>query len=1090
MTNFLKVKQKKLCMNFFRIGFFALGLFLMSTSAVYAQEVIVNGKVIDAQTNESIPGANVIVKGTTIGTITDIDGAYELNAPSDAILVFSFIGFESQEVPLKGKKILNVSLTLDSEQLDEVVAIGYGTIKKRDLTGSVSSVRGKALANIPVSSAAQALTGRLAGVQITTADGSPGAEMIIRIRGGGSVTGDNSPLYIVDGFPVSNMNDVSPSDIETIDILKDASSTAIYGSQGANGVVIITTKSAKGGETQVSYNGFFQTKKLSNRLDVLDPYEYVMMNYELAGLGGEDDLNNFESKFGAYDDLDLYKFQEGTNWQDDMFGSDVISQQHNISISGGNEKTRFSLSSTYNHDGGLMENNDYTRYYVNLKINHKLADNLKFNANVRVSDGETNGSGTSGGSYKVRTSDAVTKGPVDGLEEFIQINPGTLTDDEYTEWVKSNLSLSEQAAQYWKKKYRKKYSFTGGLTWNIVKGLTYRLNGGYTISFDETQKYWGEYTSNASYVGGEPLIDWTKSTGKKYREAQTITYKFSVNELHNFNIMLGQELVSKQGDNSNIYATNFSADLLPEKIFANIGLSDGTIKVSSTVDDEDNMTSFFGRLGYNFNEKYLLTLTMRADGSSKFPSKNHWGIFPAAAFAWRVSQEPFMESTQNWLSNLKLRISYGEVGNNRIKSAMYKQNYSISTSKPYGVGDQLTGYYATTNKELANPDLKWETTVTRNIGLDFGFFNERLSGTLEAYKNSSNDLLIMRDIVAPGYTTTLENVGATSNKGIELSLNAAIIQNRDFTLSANFNIGFNKSNVDKLADGISEQSYASGWAGTDNKGYYDYKVKVGEPVGLIYGWVTDGYYTTDDFESYGVLKDGVASTGLLGGVIGVVPGTIKLKDLDNSGTIDEDDRQVIGNTNPDFIGGFSLNTTYRGFDASVMFNFVYGNDIYNANKIASTQKYRTSYPNLLDVMDVENRYTYLNRGTGELVTDLETLKAMNEGDNKKELWSPFSFGNSVVLPHSWAIEDGSFLRLQNITLGYTLPESVSQRVSCNRFRVYCTVNNLWTWTNYTGYDPEVSSPVRSSSTSGLTPGVDYSSYPKSLSWTFGVNVTF
>ncbi|MUP37760.1 SusC/RagA family TonB-linked outer membrane protein [Labilibaculum euxinus] len=1094
MTNFSKVKQKQLCPICFRIG--VLVLLFCSTSSVFAQDITVSGKVIDVQTKESIPGTNVFVKGTTIGTITNIDGAYKLEASSEAILVFSFIGYESQEIPLKGKRILNVSLEVDSEQLDEVVAIGYGTVKKRDLTGAVSSVQGKALANIPVSSVAQALTGRLAGVQITTADGSPDAEMIIRVRGGGSVTGDNSPLYIVDGFPVSSMSDVSSNDIETIDVLKDASSTAIYGSQGANGVVIITTKSAKAGKTQVSYNGFFQTKKLRNRLDVLDPHEYVMRNYELAALGGEDDLKNFENKFGVFDDLDLYKFQKGTNWQDDMFGADVLSQQHNISITGGNEKTKFSLSTSYNHDGGLMKDNDYTRYYLNLKVNHKLADNLKFNANVRVSDGRTNGSGTSGGSYKVRTSDAVTKGPVNGLQEFIQINPGTLTDDEYAEWIKSNLTLSERAAQYWKRKYNKKYSFTGALTWEIIKGLTYRLDGGYTIGFKETQNYWGQYTSNASYVGGKPLVDWTKSTAKNYREVQTLAYNFNINTLHNFNIMLGQELVSGQGDESNIYATGYSTDLTPDKIFANLGLGEGIPKVASAVYDNDNLESFFGRIGYNYNEKYLLTVTARADGSSKFPSKNHWGIFPAAAFAWRITQEPFMESTENWLSNLKLRVSYGEVGNNRIKSTMYKQNYSIQDSKAYGIGDKFSGYYGAKNKQLANPNLKWETTVTRNIGLDFGFFNEKLSGTLEAYNNSSKDLLIERSIVAPGYETTVENVGAISNKGIELSLNATIINKKDFTLSTNFNIGFNKSNVDKLADGISEQVYSSGWAGTDNKGNDDYRVRVGEPVGLIYGWVTDGYYTTDDFVSYDesseqyVLKDGVAGTGLLGGVIGVRPGTIKLKDLDNSGTVDREDRKVIGNTNPDFTGGFSMNAMYHGFDASVMFSFVYGNDIYNANKIASTQKYRTNDANLLAIMDAENSYSYLNRETGEVVTDLQTLKTMNEGNNKKELWSPYSFGNAVVLPHSWAVEDGSFLRLQNITLGYTLPEAISQRVSCSRFRVYCTVNNLWTWTNYTGYDPEVSSPVRSSSTSGLTPGVDYSSYPKSLSWTFGVNVTF
>jgi TonB-linked SusC/RagA family outer membrane protein len=1066
-----------------------------------AQPTTVNGHVTDIQ-GGPLPGVTIMIKGTTNGTITDVDGHYTLNdVPGDATLVFSFIGMEPQEIPVSGKVSIDVTMHENVIGLDEVVAIGYSTVSRRDLTGSVASVSGETIAKVPVTNVSQALSGRLAGVQITTADGSPDAEMIVRVRGGGSITGNNSPLYIVDGFPASSINDVAPGDIESIDVLKDASSTAIYGSQGANGVVIITTKRAKGGKTEVSYNGFFQTKRLANRLDVLDPYEYVMLNYELAALRGEDALRSFRNKFGVYDDLELYKYQEGTDWQDDMFGADVLSQQHNVSVTGGSEKTKFSLSGTYNYDGGLMEKNDYSRYNFNFKLSHELNERLKLDLNARVSDAEINGSGTSGGTYKVRTSEAVTKGPVEGLDEFTEVDPNTLTDDEYEQWLRSNLTLSERAAQYWRKKYRKSFNFTGGLTWNIFKWLDYRIEGGYRYGFDETQNYWGEYTSNASYVGGEPLADRTKANSRKIREAQTLSFKFSIGESHHFNLLAGQEFISGQGDNTYIYATNYSADLSPERIFANMGLSDGTLKISSKENDEDNLASFFGRFGYNFRDRYLLTLTARADGSSKFPKKNHWGLFPAAALAWRISQEPFMEGAGNWLSNLKLRVSYGEAGNNRIKSAMYKQEYGISTSKPYGIGDQMTGYYATKNSQLANPDLRWETTITRNAGLDFGFWGERLSGTIEVYRNSADDLLIEREIVAPGYETTVENVGETSNKGLEFSLNAFIIDKQDFSLSANFNIGFNRSKVENLADGIDLQTYASGWAGTDLKGYKDYHVKVGEPVGLIYGWVTDGYYTTDDFERYDevreeyVLKEGVPTTGMYGGATGIRPGAMKLKDMqsegeDGYGVIDDNDRQIIGDTNPDFYGGFGVNASFKGFDAAVLFNFVYGNDIYNANKMASSQKYRTSYPNMLSIMDVGNRYTYLDRGSGELVTDMATLREMNEGKHAKALWSPFSLGNTTVLPHSWAIEDGSFLRLQNVTLGYSLPEYLSRKIACKQLRIYCTVNNLWTWTNYTGYDPEVSSPVRGSSASGLTPGVDYSSYPKSLSWTFGLNVKF
>jgi len=1057
-----------------------------------AQNITVTGSVKD-KNGEPVIGASVTEKGTTNGTMTDINGYFTLKISGKRSLAVSYIGMQPQEIALKGKTKIEVVLEDNAVTLSDIVVIGYGTAKKKDLTGAVSSVQGDVLAKVPVTGAAQALTGRLAGVQITTADGSPDAEMIIRVRGGGSVTGDNSPLYIVDGFPVNSINDVAPGDIQSIDVLKDASSTAIYGSRGANGVVIITTKRAQAGKTQVSYNGYMQSKKLSKRLDVLDPYNYVMYNYERAAIGGDDDIASFEKTFGVYDDLDLYKYQKGHDWQDDMFGSNVVSQQHNISITGGSEKTKFALSGTYNKDGGLMKNNDYERYNMNFKLSHDIAKNLTFEFNTRISDTEVNGSGTSGGTYKVRTTQAITSPAVNGLSDFTTVDTSAMTEDELDEYVRSHMSLTEQSDQYWKKRNNRIFNFTGGLNWNIIKDLTYRMELGYDYGFNETKNYWGQYTTNASYVNGLPLIDWTKQNTSKYRIANTLTYKFKLNN-HNFDAMIGQELISSGANQNYVYATGYSVGLSPEKIFANLGLAGGTMSTTSYVNADEKLASFFGRFNYNFKDKYLFTFTLRGDGSSKFAKGNQWGLFPAAAVAWRISDEPFMKSLGAF-SNLKLRASVGEAGNDRIGNTLYKLNYSIYSSKTYGIGDKANNYYATTNSQLANPDLKWETMITRNIGLDFGLFNDKLAGTIDAYWNTTKDLLIQTPITAPGYTTQQRNVGQTSNKGIELTLNAYMIQKKNYSLSATFNIGVNKSNVDKLAEGLTVQEYASGWAGTDLKGYYDYHVQVGQPVGLIYGFVDDGYYTTNDFERYDsatkkyILKSGVPTAGILGGVIGVRPGTIKLKDLNGDGAITEDDRTVIGKTAPKFTGGFGLNGTCYGFDISLLFNFVYGNKVYNANKIAESQTYRTTNSNLLGIMSPENRYTYLDE-KGQVVTDLATLAEMNEGANAKKYWSPLSFGNAVVLPHSWAIEDGSFLRLQNVTVGYTIPQKITRSFGCNQLRLFCTLNNVWTLTNYTGYDPEVSSPVRGSSTSGLTPGVDYSTYPKSFSYTFGANITF
>lgn len=1092
--------MQKTINNFLSLFFISL-LLLCGHTPIYAQQKKeIKGTVVDAS-GEGLIGVSVAVTGASVGTVTDLDGNFTLSVPTTAkTLEAKYIGMKNQTVPITGDHI-RIVMEDNSSELDEVVVIGYGTVKRRDLTGSVVSVQGETLAKVPVTSAAEALTGRLAGVQITSTDGSPDAEMVIRVRGGGSVTGDNSPLYIVDGFPVSNINDIASADIQTIDVLKDASSTAIYGSQGANGVVIITTKSAKGGKTSVSYNGYLQSKKLSKKMKVLDPYEFVMWNYELALFNGDDGLKDITKMYGYYDDYDLYKSQKGIDWQDDMFGASVLSYQHNVSINGGSDKTKFGLSATWNKNGGLMPNNDYERINVNFRLSHEISKTLRFSANARIVDTETNGSGTSGSTYKVRTTSAVNSPATKGISGMTIVDPGSMTDEEYQDWLNSNVSLSEQSSWYWQRKNERTYNFTGSLDWDILKSLTYRIEAGYEYRFDERKNWWGEHTTNASYVGGLPLAEWTKTNKTTLRVANTLSWNQTFNKDHKVDVMVGQEIVSKGSDYNYMYGTHFGADLSPEKVFANMGLADGTMSIKSFENMDDNLASFFGRAGYNYRERYLATFTLRADGSTKFAKGNQWGYFPAGALAWRVIEEPFMEGIKNSLalSNLKLRVSYGEAGNNRIGDALFESNYAIQIAKTYGLGDKQNNYYATANTQLPNPDLKWETTITRNVGLDFGLWGERLNGGIEFYKNTAKDLLIERSIVAPGYSTTVENTAQTTNKGVEVTLNGFIINKKDFYLNANFNIGFNKSNVDKIANGISLMEFGSGWAGTDLKGNNDYQVMVGKPVGQIYGWVTDGYYTTNDFTSYEeasktyILKDGVASTeGLTGGRIGVRPGAIKFKDLDGNGVIDDNDRTIIGDTNPDFTGGFGINGGWKGFDFTMMFNFVYGNDIYNANKIATSQQYRTSnyQSNLLSFMNSNNRYTYLDRTTGTLVTDLATLAQMNEGANAKQYWSPASFGNATVMPHSWAIEDGSFLRLQNVTVGYTLPKTITRKFMCEQFRIYCTLNNVWVWTKYSGYDPEVYSPIRGSSSSNLTPGVDYSAYPKSFSYTFGVNLTF
>lgn len=1083
--------------------------------SVSAQNVTVKGTVTD-KTGETVIGASVVEKGNTgNGTITDIDGNYNLSVPSNAILVFSYVGMTTQEIAVNGQRTINVTLADDAQALEEVVVIGYGTAKKKDLTGAVSTVKGAELAKVPVTNVAEALTGKLAGVQITTADGSPDAEMIIKVRGGGSITGDNSPLYIVDGFPVSGMGDISPSDIEDITVLKDAASTAIYGSQGANGVILITTKNAKGGKTSISYNGYIQGKTIRKKLDTMSPYQFVMYNYERQALRGTSAIKGFEERYGAYGDLDLYKYQEGHDWQEEMFGNNELSQSHNISITGGSEKTKFTLSGTYANDKSLMEDNGYRRYNMNFKLKHELYKNLNFDFGARLADTETQGVGTGGGSYKIRSYDAVMKAPVFGLYDQIDIEPSTLPEEEYEEYINATRSLKDQVNDYWRRKTERRYNLNAAITWDITKHFTYRAEGGYDYTFYQLKDWFGPRSNKAVQDGNnQPMGEWTKKDSWKLRAAHTLTWKQQFNKIHDVNIMIGQEYVASNNESMEMIGKYFQKDITPEKMFASMASNSkatGAQTISSNLGQEDRTISFFGRANYSLMDRYLVTFTMRADGSSKFAKGNRWGYFPAAALGWRVLEEPFMESVKDYMSNLKLRFSYGTAGNNRIGSAMFETSYkAYSGSKYYGQGNAQKPHYTLNNSQLANPTLKWETTITRNVGVDFGFFNERLSGSIDYYWNTVKDLLIDIPITAIGYTSMQQNIGQTSNRGVELSLNAAILQKKDYSLNFNFNIGFNKNKVDKLSDEVTSMSFNSGAFSTDMRGADDYRVMVGQPLGLVWGFVYDGIYGVDDFETYTdangktqfkfdksgkyILKEGITDNTYTtaGSYGGLRPGAVKLKDLNGDNKIDEkNDRQIIGKTQPKFTGGFGINATYKWFDLAANFNFVVGNDVYNMDKLASSQSYRNSYASLRgDMTPVTlggKAWTYLDQATGEIITDYTTLKNMNQGAS---MWSATTMSDNTPVPHSYFIEDGSFLRLQNLTLGFTLPKEWTKKFACQNFRLYCTLNNVFCLTKYDGYDPEVNSAIRGSKTSGLTPGADYSAYPKSFSWTAGVNITF
>lgn len=1060
-----------------------LTVLLTGTSVLFAQAQTktVTGTVKDAQ-GTIMPGVSIFEKGTSNGTTTDSDGKFNITVKQDAVLVFSFIGTKPQEINVSNQTAIDLTLQEDANQLDELVVIGYGTVERKNLSSSVSTINNKELKDIPINSAAQALSGRLAGVQVITAEGAPDADVKVRVRGGMSITGDNSPLYVVDGIQVEDaLSNLSPQDIESLTVLKDASATAIYGSRGANGVVIITTKGGKKGKTVVNINALVGVRQLANKLDVWKPYDFVRYQYDRSR-GSSVNEANFLDEYGTFEDIELYKGVPFVDWQKEVFGRDAVMQTYNVSIGGGSEKTSFNLSLTSNKEQGVMMNSDFDRKLINFKIDHQLNDKLDLGFNVRYNNTVVNGAGTSveGSSSLNRLRHSVKYRPF--------LAPGQDIDSydpDYAQETNANsLSLVNPVLltqQEYQQRKKITTNFNGSLSYKITRFLTFRSTAGVDFYTDDNYVFNDTITNVSKLNGaGQPMASIDADTRTTFNNSNVLS--FSVTELgilpkeHQLDILFGEETyngIAKTNYQDNRY---FPIGITPELAFGSMQL--GTPQPTSyTREAESKLLSFFSRASYSFNDKYFLTASIRADGSSKFAKENRWGYFPAASVMWRVSSEPFMEGISSTMNDLKLRVSYGTSGNNRIGDYLFLSVFNPSAF--YALNNsQVLGFAPAS---LANANLKWEATISRNIGLDMGFLNNRLQVSLDYYYNSSKDLLLQR-VIPPtsGYPDQTQNIGETLNKGIEIQLGGTPVNNNAVRWDANFNISFNKNEIKSLGPDQNSFLISSGWAGSNQPA--DFNVMVGQPVGTIWGLVTDGYYTLDDFDyeaGSGVytLKAGVPSNQ---GITSIAPqpGVIKFKDVSGDGVINDSDRTVIGKTTPKFFGGLNQTVTFKNFDLSMFINFQFGNDILNANKLEFTSGY-TPNSNLLKTMD--KRWTNVN-DQGVVVTDPEELKELNKGNT---LWSPLTTASSFYV-HSWAVEDGSFIRINNITLGYTLPAALTSRVKITKFRVYGTVNNVAVFSNYSGYDPEVNTRRNTP----LTPGVDYAAYPRSRAYIVGLNLTF
>ncbi|MCB2409690.1 SusC/RagA family TonB-linked outer membrane protein [Hymenobacter lucidus] len=1081
-----------------------LFLWLLLSVALHAvaQQRSIQGVVRSTEKDEPLPGVTVVVKGTTNGASTGPDGTFSITLPAnatDVTLRLSYIGFVSKDVSVGSQNNITVQLSPDTKLMEDVVVIGYAAVPRKDITGSVSSVSAAQIKDVPVNSAAEALTGRLAGVQLTSSEGTPGADVRIRVRGGGSITQDNSPLYVVDGMQLENaLSVISPQDIASVDVLKDASATAIYGARGANGVVIITTKNGIEGRTTINYTGFAGVRQLVKKLDVLKPGEYIDLQYERASRQSAD-LATFRSAYGSRnftsDTLNLARQSPFTDWQEEVFGREAFQQTHNLTVSGGGKGTVYSLSLTNNTEKGIQLASEFNRKLVSFRLDNKATDKLRIGFNVRLNDQTVNGAGTASGglSSSSRLRNTIQYRPfTNNLGSGVVLDP-TQEDEEYYILSGGNNGLINPivlANAEYRRDIQRLANATTYANFNFTKALSIRSTFGVDYRITRSEAFNSKVTSVARQNGNQPTASIGTGTQLTLNNSNVLSYKLQAKGRHAFDALLGHEVFQTLNNSLNISALYLPTNIEPEKALANFNQAQapaGFVQPSPTTNEDPNrILSAFSRVNYSFDDKYLFTGTMRVDGSSKFAAGKRVGYFPAASVAWRVSKEGFMQSLA-MVTDLKLRLSYGLSGNNRIANNLFRETF-ISNGVEYSLENGRTPGLATTS--LANPNLKWETTRARNLGMDLSLFNNKVQITADAYYNTTFDLLIAQPVpVTSGYTTQLRNIGETSNRGIELQISSTAIQTPDFTWSLNGNVSINRNRVESLGGQPYLPGINSGW--TSDTGT-DYLVTPGQPVGLMFGYVTDGWYKVEDFNATQAangtwnyaLKDGIPNNNIVvadntgttvNGVIQPTPGAVKFKDTNGDGLITTDDRQVIGNANPKFTGGLNQQFAYKGFDASVFLNFVVGNDIYNANKIDFTSSYNPNQ-NVLGIM--RDRWRTID-DQGNVVSEPTALAALNAN---AKIWRPT---RGRYLLHSWAIEDGSFLRVNNITIGYTLPKSLTLRAKLTQVRFYVTANNIYTFTKYSGYDPE----VNTRRATPLTPGVDYAAYPRSRALLFGVNLS-
>lgn len=1003
-------------------------LLLFTTNKVFAtnssfiqQDISIEG-TITSTNGEPLPGASIVVKGTKIGAVSDFDGKYKLSVPqsSEIVLVVSYLGYVTKEAKYEGNSTINVTLEEDATGLDEVVIVGYGGVKKSDLTGSVSTVKAEEISAFPTNGIAQAIQGRTSGVQISSNNaGEPGGRIKVRIRGTTSINSSSDPLYVVDGFPGGIAP--PPEDIASIEILKDASATAIYGSRGANGVVMITTKKGASGKPRIELNTSYSIQNVSKSYDLLNAQQMAEYINDVSVNNGSTIVYPDAATLGV-----------GTDWQDLVFNTGSI-KNHQISVSGGTENVKYYVSGgMYDHEGVII-NSDYKRYNIISNVDITASKKFKFGANLYYKHDLNNGIRSQedgGGSTPGVIGSALRFEPMlgvfndDGVYNTSQLgapydNPVAVANELVNEYLGDNFQGN----------------FYG--EYKIIPELTFKTTLGFQTQNGRSGYYSPSILLQSQGVNGSGALSYSKNTDLISENYLTFTKDFGI---HNLSIMGGYSYQSYKGNSNSARGTGFIND--NGSYWALSQASNAQPPSAFYVDSK--LASFYGRLNYKFSDKYLFTFNARYDGSSRFAKNNKWAFFPSGAFAWNVSNEEFLKNNET-ISQLKLRLSYGITGNQAIGSYQSLANFgSVLTI----INGQIVNAIRPTSFENAN--LTWESTEQKNLGVDIGFLNNKISLTLDYYDMVTSDLLFSQPLPQySGISSRLSNIGKVGNKGIEIGISTRNISTDKFKWTTDFNISTNKNEILELPNNNQDIRYGSGPG--HMVGIGDTQIlKVGEPIGAFYGYVYDGVLQSD-------------SEALVGNFEQTAGGE-KFKDLDGDGKITPNDRTIIGNPTPKFIWGLNNSFSYGDFDLNLFFQGSQGNDIYSYTLME------------LDLMGGYNN---------------ATTNALNR-------WTPTNTNTNVPIARSRGrvsssrfVYDGSYMRLKNVAFGYSLPKEVLSTIKLSSVRFTLSAQNLFTITDYPGMDPEVNyRSFNTTSETNMNAGLDYASYPNVKSYTIGLKVGF